>query len=95
MQVTVRASNGAAVLVWHQLDSYYARRAETTDDPEVCLGVDLFEVIAELAGLDLEESGQAAEAVRLADDAQRSLSGRQAEDDEFDDEEPEPERRYS
>jgi hypothetical protein len=95
MQVTVRASNGAAVLVWHQLDSYYARRAETTDVPEVCLGVDLFEVIAELAGLDLEESGQAAEAVRLADDAQRSLSGRQAEDDEFGDEEPEPERRYS
>ena len=95
MQVTVRASNGAAVIVWHQLDSYYARRAETTDDPEVCLGVDLFEVIAELAGLDLEQSGQAAEAMRLADDAQRSLSGRQAEDDEFGEEEPEPERRYS
>ncbi len=75
MQVTVRASTGAAVLVWHQFDSYYARRAGTTDDPQICLGVDLFEVVAELAGLDLQDSGQAAEAVRLADEARRSLAG--------------------
>ena len=95
MQVTVSASNGAAVLVWHQFDSYYARRADTTDDPEVCLGVDLFEVIAELAGLDLDERGQAAEAVRLADHAQRRLAGGRSEDDAIDDEEREPERRYS
>ena len=95
MQVTVRASNGAAVVVWHQFDSYYARKADTTDDPEVCLGVDLFEVIAELAGLDLDGRGQAAEAVRLADDARHSLSSGQAEDGAFDDEEREPERRYS
>jgi hypothetical protein len=95
MQVTVRASNGAAVLVWHRFDSYYARTADTTDDPDVCLGVDLFEVIAELAELDLEESGQAAEAVRLADDARRSLTGGHAEDHEVRGEEQEPERRYS
>ena len=95
MQVTVKASNGAAVLVWHQFDSYYARIADTTDDPEVCLGVDLFEVIAELAGLDLEERDQAAEAIRLAHEAQRSLTRRRAEDDECGDEEREPERRYS
>ena len=53
-------------------DSFYARRADTSDDPEICLGVDLFEVIAELAGLDLDHRGQAAEAVRLADEARRS-----------------------
>jgi hypothetical protein len=75
MQITVTASTGAAVLVWHQFDSYYARKADTTDDPQICLGVDLFEVIAELTGLDLEDSEEAAEAVRLADDAQRSLGG--------------------
>src|SRR5947209_8245549 len=80
MQVTVRASTGAAVLVWHQFDSYYARRADTTDDPQICLGVDLFEVIAELGGLDLEDSEQAAEAVRLAAEAQRSLTGNGAVD---------------
>ena len=95
MQVTVRASNGAAVVVWHQFDSYYARKADTTDDPEVCLGVDLFEVVAELAGLDLDEPSQAAEAVRLADDARRSLDRGRADGDAFDDEEREPERRYS
>ncbi len=90
MQVTVRASTGAAVLVWRQLDSYYARRADTNDDPEICLGVDLFEVIAELAGLDLDEPGDAAEAVTLANDAQQTLSGERGND-----EEREPERRYS
>jgi hypothetical protein len=74
MKVTVRASTGAAVHVWHEFDSYYARRADTTDEPQICLGVDLFEVIAELAGLDLEESPQAAEALGLADDARRSLN---------------------
>ena len=90
MQVTVRASTGAAVLVWRQLDSYYARRADTNDDPEICLGVDLFEVIAELAGLDLDEPGDAAEAVTLANNAQQSLSSEPGND-----EEREPERRYS
>ncbi len=75
MQVTVTASTGAAVLVWHQFDSFYARRADTTDEPQICLGIDLFEVIAELTGLDLDQSEHAAEAVRLADDAQRSLLG--------------------
>ncbi len=89
MQVTVRASTGAAVHIWQQFDSYCARRADATDDPQICLGVDLFEVIAELAGLDLEESGQAAEAVRLADDAQRSLGSDGSENGS---EEPDRER---
>lgn len=75
MQVTVTASTGAAVLVWHQFDSFYARKAGTTDEPQICLGVDLFEVIAELTGLDLDQAAHAAEAVQLADDAQRSLAG--------------------
>jgi hypothetical protein len=78
MQATVTASTGATVLVWHHFDSFYARRADTSDDPEICLGVDLFEVIAELAGLDLGHSDQAAEAVRLADDARRTLDGETA-----------------
>jgi hypothetical protein len=36
--------------------------------------VDLFEVIAELADLDLDDEAHASEAVRLADEAQRRLS---------------------
>jgi hypothetical protein len=42
-------------------------------EPQICLAVDLFEVIAELAGLDLEDASQSAEAVALADRAQREL----------------------
>ena len=37
-------------------------------------------MIAELAGLDLDETGRAAEAVRLADDAQLRLRAGAAED---------------
>jgi hypothetical protein len=40
---------------------------------QICLAVDLFEVIAELAGLDLERHEQAAEAIGLAEEAQRRL----------------------
>jgi len=39
----------------------------------VCLAVDLFEVIAELSGLDLEDRAEAAEAVALAEEARRRL----------------------
>jgi len=40
----------------------------------VCLAVDLFEVIAELLGLDLEVDEQSAEAVLLATRAQETLA---------------------
>jgi hypothetical protein len=45
------------------------------EEPQVCLPVDLFEVIAELAALDLEREEDAREAVRLANDARRRLLG--------------------
>lgn len=81
MQLTVRASTGAEVLIWHEFDSYHARRADATDEPQICLGVDLFEVIADLAGLDLEQPAAAEEAIRLADEAQRSLAGPSSDGD--------------
>ena len=39
----------------------------------MCLAVDLFEVIAELAGLDLERPDQCAEAATLSEHAQSQL----------------------
>ena len=42
-------------------------------EPQICAAVDLFEVIAELAGLNLEVAAQSAEAVALALEAQREL----------------------
>jgi hypothetical protein len=42
-------------------------------EPQTCVAVDLFEVIAELAGLNLEVKAQSAEAVRLSIEAQREL----------------------
>ena len=45
--------------------------------PQICAAVDLFEVIAELAGLNLEVTAQSAEAVRLALEAQRELEDSQ------------------
>lgn len=50
------------------------------------MAVDLFEVIAEIAGLDLEVGEQAAEAMSLAEAAQRRLAassapGRDADSD--------------
>jgi hypothetical protein len=73
MKVTLRASTGAKILVWCENDSFHARLADRPDDPQICLEMDLFEVIAELAGLDLEEGAQAAEAMTLAEDAERRL----------------------
>jgi len=54
----------------------HARRADASDHTQVCLAVDLFEVIAELAGLDLEDDVQSAQALALADEAQRRLGFR-------------------
>lgn len=71
MKVNVTAGNGAEIVVWREGDTYFARRASEATEPQICLAVDLFEVIAELAALDLERQDQAAEALALAEDAQR------------------------
>jgi hypothetical protein len=75
MALTLTASTGVKILVWSEGDTFCARLAECTEaEPEICLGIDLFEVIAELAGLDLEDGLQAAEALSLSDRAQRALA---------------------
>jgi hypothetical protein len=74
MKVIVTASTGAAVVVWREGETYYARKADVASEPQICLGVDLFEVIAELAELDLEHGSQCPEAIRLAADVQRRLA---------------------
>ena len=73
MTVTVTASTGRTVVVWLEQEAFYARLKGKAQDPQVCLGVDLFEVIADLTGLDLEDAGQAVEAIRLADEARERL----------------------
>ena len=73
LKVTVRASNGARIRVWRQNGLYHARPAGSAVEPQICVAVDLFEVIAELAGLNLDVKAQSAEAVRLAGEAQRQL----------------------
>jgi hypothetical protein len=76
MQVTLRATNGAKILVWREDDLFSARRAEApVEQTQTCLGLDLFEIVAELADLDLEDGAQAAEAIELAGSAQRRLAG--------------------
>jgi hypothetical protein len=71
--MTVRASTGAQIRVWRENDLYHARPAGSAVEPQICAAVDLFEVIAELAGLNLEVKVQSAEAVRLAIEARREL----------------------
>jgi hypothetical protein len=74
MTVTLTASTGAKILVWREKDMFAALRAGGSEEAQVCLGIDLFEVVAELAGLDLDDSEQSEEATRLADDARQRLS---------------------
>jgi hypothetical protein len=74
MKLNLTASTGIDIVVWRDDETFHARRAGEAVEPQICLGVDLFEVIAELAGLDLDETTAAAEAVRLADDARAHLS---------------------
>lgn len=74
MKVTVEASTGAKIWVWLQDDLVHASGIEDGLDPQVCLPVDLFEVIAELAELDLDSPDQAKEANRLSEQAQRKLT---------------------
>jgi hypothetical protein len=81
MKLRVRASNGTSVLIWREDDTYCARREGAAIPPEVCLAVDLFEVIAELAGLDLDRDDDASEAIRLADYAQAELNDHHGRDE--------------
>jgi hypothetical protein len=72
MKISIQATTGAKILVWKRGGLIHA----STDhgrDPQVCLAVDLFEVIADLAGLDLDKKPEAAEAVALADQALAEL----------------------
>jgi hypothetical protein len=74
MQVTLRASNGAKILVWREDDLFHARRAEApVEQSRTAHASELFEVIADLAGLDLEDGAQAARAIELSESAQRRL----------------------
>ena len=72
--MTLTASTGAKILVWREKDMFAALRAGGSEEAEICLGVDLFEVIAELAGLDLDDEEQSEEATRLAGDARQRFS---------------------
>jgi hypothetical protein len=74
MTVSLTASTGAKILVWREKDMFAALRAGGAAEAQVCLGVDLFEVIAELAGLDLDDERDADEATGLADAARQRLS---------------------
>ena len=74
MTVTLTTSTGAKILVWRERDTFAALRAGKAEEAQVCLGIDLFEVIAELAGLDLDDGQQADEATRLAGEARHRLS---------------------
>ncbi len=73
-RVKIQTSTGTDVVVWRDGTLFYAVRAGAEKEPQVCLAVDLFEVIAELAALDLEQSDQAREAIELADAAQTDLA---------------------
>jgi len=74
MTVTFTASTGVKIIVWREKDMFAASRAGAAEEAQICMGIDLFEVIAELAGLDLDEQRDAQEATRLGAEARRRLS---------------------
>jgi hypothetical protein len=74
MTVTLTASTGAKILVWRERDMFAALRAGASEEAQICLGIDLFEVVAELAGLDLDNPEHSDEATQLADYARQRLS---------------------
>jgi hypothetical protein len=74
MTVTLTASTGAKILVWREKDMFAALRAGGSEEAQICLGIDLFEVIAELAGLDLDNEEESEEATQLATDARQRLA---------------------
>jgi hypothetical protein len=73
MRITLTPSTGVEVVVWREQDMFGASRSDMTHEAQICMGIDLFEVIAELAELDLEDRAHAHEALELAEDAQRRL----------------------
>ncbi len=74
MTVSLTATTGAKILVWREKDMFAALRAGGSEEAQICLGVDLFEVIAELSGLDLDDEEQSEEATRLATEARQRLT---------------------
>jgi hypothetical protein len=74
MTVTLTASTGAKILVWRDKDMFAALRAGGSEEAQICLGIDLFEVIAELAGLDLDNEEESEEATQLATEARQRLA---------------------
>lgn len=74
MRVVLNPSTGVRLHVWREEQLFHATRENTVEMPQICLGVDLFEVIAGLAGLDLERPTEAEEASRLAKAAQGRLA---------------------
>jgi hypothetical protein len=75
MKVTLKASTGAKILVWRDEEFFHAWRSGTSElESQTCLAVDLFEVIAELSDLSLDDGAQAAEAMDLAERAHRRLA---------------------
>jgi hypothetical protein len=74
MTVSLTASTGAKILVWREKDMFAALRAGGSEEAQICLGVDLFEVIAELAGLDLDDEEESEEATQLATEARQRLA---------------------
>jgi hypothetical protein len=75
MKVTLATSTGAKIDIWRERELFCAQRTDQFGEPQTCWGVDLFEVIAELAQLDLDDRSQAAEAIQLASRAHRRLRG--------------------
>ena len=73
MQFMLTATTGAKIVVWREDEMFHAHAPGSPLAPQVCQAVDLFEVIAELAGLDLEVAEQSVEAVSLATRAQETL----------------------
>jgi hypothetical protein len=75
MQFMLTATTGATIVVWREDELFHAHLPASPLAPQVCQAVDLFEVVAELAGLDLEVAERSAEAVSLAARAQQTLGG--------------------
>jgi hypothetical protein len=74
MTVSFTASTGVNVIVWREKDMFAASRADAAEEAQICLGIDLFEVIAELAGLDLDDEQDTDEATQLSGEALQRLS---------------------
>ncbi len=80
LEMTVNASTGATIKIWRQGGVFHAERLKPVlSEVQICSRVDLFEVVAELADLDLDNGEHVAEAVGLAEAAERLFAD--ADDD--------------